>query len=1337
MTNISWSQFDINQQAKDISFESFCFQLAYLRYHEFGYFDNFYNTPGSEFYLHLHTDCQELNLKAGDEIGWQVKWWYNTEDNTSLLKDRREQLINNFNTTLNEHAHIKLWIICTPSSFKESTFKDLKISLKAISPATEILHWNKETFKNFLSDKHSKFGAIFHHYFNTSFINFEIVKEYTERQIEYLHTKFDTDLYVPSDYDKEILYLLDYKKIFSDLEIKSTYIKDDIKDARRSIQRNDLESFLDPSYSKNILELIDFICKTLDEVITTLVSKLNIEKCKYLNDKIDIYLKTYRTYANKLNKTIQEDKWAKNKKLKQYDWQHQDIIEQINILHSHFVQIKEFEERIHSHRPIPTPLTKLLDLVFQKEVHILSSAGYGKTNIACNIAQNCIEKNIPAVLILGSTFRKLDFPQKIILESIGIDKDYSFKQFLQALNTLGFSKGVKIPIIIDGLNESNPYKDIWKTNIFDIIAEIKKLDHICLITTCRDRYINTIFEKENISDIKNKFVLEGLTEKQKRSAIPKYFEKYNIVPTSWNFNKDLFKHPLLLKIFSEANQESENINISIDNIFQSFDRYYDNIIKKITDDDIVLKHKINKRIAQLCEKLWNDNSRDVDIIDFATIISPESHKLYNTPADKILDEGLCLFQRNLDESDNERIQFAYDLVAGYLIASKILLAEVKTVKEIETRLYNIDIQNKLFSGDSAHSLAEDIMISLLYLLPSKYNIEFFEVFEDATALEICYRNIDYYIGNDSGQEKIRKICADLSKDHPTHHLLLNKLYENIYQKKVHGLSLFAISILLPLNQIEIDISWTEIIRKNNSATYNLLETINKNVQREALTSVDAEEYFYTSFISTVSSNQILRDLATENLYLIGRRVPEQLLSFCKKCYDFKDTNALESLTAALCGVLISIREKEITEKALIFLTNNFLTTWKNTHIGIIEYILTIIEFANNVFKLDYHKKLKFNSRSFRISTKFRKGKQYSRFNTFLAGVDMYDFVKYQIAGITSQSTFSESDCIEIILNRVKENGYDEKLFESINEEFKENKNYGYGYGPQIKFYSEKYLWQAYFEFIGYLFLENRLTSEDKNRYRCLDLYYDPGFPRLPKRNQIIADCFFPPKEGDVQGWINSEDQNFIDSYYIHHLFSDEEWVLMSASISQKGKENDTRFDLSLHAYLIPNEKAASFEKSIKKCNYYPTDSNSLYNIYSGEISWSNFLKKREKSYGEIDFNMDELVWNYRWASWSNNRSQNPNFPFLNPKISNADKLEFNLLDLSFYNNKNEQVTQFIWTESAKLYYIKRTVIERLIKQQKKELVWYQFASKSGKYDDSSLNPVYKDLRKFLRYSAII
>lgn len=1343
MMNLLWSQFDVNQSSKDISFESFCFQIAYNKYSQYGFFDSFFNTPGSEFYLILHTDCSELNLKAGDKIGWQAKWWYNTEDSTSLTKDKREQLSKNFSTTLKTHADIKLWIICTPGSFTESTYKKLVDCLKEKSPQTEFVHWNKASFKNILLADHVKFGGIFHHYFNTNFIHFEFLRSYTQGQIDYLHKKFDTDLYVPSHHDEEILSLLNYNEIFNELELKSSYIRDDIKLVSDWIDNWDFSGFLSIDYSTNFIQLIELITETLNSICDVLETTLTIEKCRYLNDLIDKYFKEYGRFAAILNKLITEDKWAKDEATRKDKWRNQDIIEKVHILHSHIAKIENYEKKVRRRQYEPIAIQELLACVFQKCVHVLSSAGYGKTNIACSIAKNCLERGIPAVLLLGSNFRKSELPQRIIVEYLGIDGNYNFKQFLHAINNLGFLKGFKIPIIIDGLNESNPYKDIWRTNIKDIIREINNLDYVCLVSTCRDRYVNSIFEVENVSEIENTYFLEGLSEKQKDSAIRKYFTKYNITPSSWNFNKDLFKHPLLLRIFSEANENSENINISVNNIFNSVEKYYENIVEKATGNDPLLKANVHKRIVQLCVELWERNTRDIDLETFVSILSPNSDTLANTIADKVLDEGLCLFQKNLDESDNENIQFAYDLVAGYLIASRVLLNKLGNISDLKQSLLDSIWQDKLFSTHSAHPLSEDILISLLYLIPLRYDVELFEVCDNSVCHEICYRNIDYYIGNSIGLDKIKNLHTETTQNTETRKLLLKKLFENIFQKKVYGLSDFSLSILIPFKPVDIDIFWSEILRENTRLTYSHLEEINKRIRLGLFSNHDVQDCFYQSYLCTVSVNEAIRDLATENLYLIGRSFPSDLLEYCRLGFQLNDGNARESLMAAVCGAILTVKSKELTDGIISFLTNDFLRQYPTTHVGIIEYTLTIVEFGYSEFKLDYRNEVIFEN-NFAISTKVRSNKkQYSRFNVSLYGVDMYNFVKYQIAHISSDSyyerdTYPESVCTEIILNRVKDFGYCDDLFAPINKSFEEDRSYRYGYASKVKSYAEKYLWQSYFEFVGHLYLESKLKSEDKNRYRCLELRYDPTFPKLPTRNQLIADCFFPAKDEDVQNWINCEKNDFIDHYYTHKLYTENEWILLSASLHQEGKENDTRFNLYVTAFLVPSENIDKLDEDVAAERFHANDQSYFYNIYAGEIAWSKFARKLERDYEESKYNFTDLVWDYRWSSWSQTRFENPSFPFLNTKLARSMKLTFDLTDLSYYNNKKEQVTKIMWTESSQLYYIRKDVMLEIIRKQKMNLVWYQFSSKYGEFGthhENKLKPSYQDLRKLVRFSS--
>ena len=85
MCDISWHRLEQNSQTKEISFETFTFQIAWQKYSTCGSFEYDYNAPGSEFYLTLAKDNDELKAKAGDVVGWQAKFWVNPNDpsNTS------------------------------------------------------------------------------------------------------------------------------------------------------------------------------------------------------------------------------------------------------------------------------------------------------------------------------------------------------------------------------------------------------------------------------------------------------------------------------------------------------------------------------------------------------------------------------------------------------------------------------------------------------------------------------------------------------------------------------------------------------------------------------------------------------------------------------------------------------------------------------------------------------------------------------------------------------------------------------------------------------------------------------------------------------------------------------------------------------------------------------------------------------------------------------------------------------------------------------------------------------------------------------------------------------
>ena len=297
--------------------------------------------------------------------------------------------------------------------------------------------------------------------------------------------------------------------------------------------------------------------------------------------------------------------------------------------------------------------------------------------------------------------------------------------------------------------------------------------------------------------------------------------------------------------------------------------------------------------------------------------------------------------------------------------------------------------------------------------------------------------------------------------------MFEKLFENNFKKEVHGLGDFTIKVLTSLSQVEIDINWSEIIRKNKYYVYPLLREINMLYLKRNVAERNTEQDLYLSFLSTTSSDKSIRNLATENLFLIGKKHPEKLLELSNIIIPFSDLNSLESIVVAICGTTLSIKDKDFTQNCLSFFETQFIPNFNNTHICILEYIFTVQEFAKTIFNLDFTEEVLFSKENYNISIDEKIKEEIGKniYHDWHFGLDLYDFNKYQIKGIASdrydkRGTFPSSECLAIILSNVKIKGYDESKFELINKDFQEDRNYKYGGSrgnDNLIKYSEKYL----------------------------------------------------------------------------------------------------------------------------------------------------------------------------------------------------------------------------------------------------------------------------------------
>jgi len=179
--------------------------------------------------------------------------------------------------------------------------------------------------------------------------------------------------------------------------------------------------------------------------------------------------------------------------------------------------------------------------IFKNRMLIFGGAGSGKTNLAVNIVEIFLQNGKPGLLIVASEIKNSVTPiRKQILDLLEITNEYNFSDFLTCLNNLGCMKQTKIPIIIDGLNETQPTAEIWEQELNYLQQDMKNYNYLFLITTCRNSYSEQIFNKKDIQEIKNSYQLNGFDDENIVNAIKKYFKyKRIIIVIGLSSNKDI------------------------------------------------------------------------------------------------------------------------------------------------------------------------------------------------------------------------------------------------------------------------------------------------------------------------------------------------------------------------------------------------------------------------------------------------------------------------------------------------------------------------------------------------------------------------------------------------------------------------------------------------------------------------------------------------------------------------------------------------------------------------------------------------------------------------------
>lgn len=871
----------------------------------------------------------------------------------------------------------------------------------------------------------------------------------------------------------------------------------------------------------------------------------------------------------------------------------------------------------------------------QRELHFIADAAKGKTHISCDIAYKKIANNQPAIFITGDKFTNETSIIEALKKILDIPQEFTFDEFLQALDVYATILNVQIPLVIDGLNETTSnrlFSPIWESHLSGFISKVLQTKNLVVVTTCRNSYIERIWDNDSKIGFHYLYGFEDYDTIH--DAVGKYFAKYKLKADLFFASLEKFRDPIFLKIFCEIknpdweNSEEIAINVEAESHYDVFNEYLSQVNKRVTRNNPILRTNepfIAEALNKFSNYLWNNNLREIPTEDFYNLIdSTPQYEKDKSKADILINEGLVVTRDMREKS--EYISFTYDILAGYMIGESLIKSHTDL-----SYFTNEEFIQKIINGDGQHPLFEDVISALCLLLPQLKQTSFHDLIKDSKLLEPIASELDN-CPTSSAQLKFAKhtfsesvsalfiLPAKAIKDSDIK--LITDLFFKAEDNKTiffelsfktlgdidHPLNaVFFSKLLASLKVNERDISWTEYIRKQS---YELEKFVS---EFEAQCRSTASESEITSrkqhFISRIivwfltSTNRNLRDKATKALYFYGRKFPTEFTSLVYDSLKYNDPYVWERTLAALYGVVMaehnSIKSDSFRNQILPDLSKTIYdlifkedAPHRTTHILARDYARRTIEIGLIHFPALFFEKEIENIRppysfgGIRELGEFDYGDHdygYSR------PIQM-DFSNYTIGRIVANghSYSNPPEKIKVrkqIYWRIYDLGWNEDLFKDVEKKIEDDNNYGGGRTEQatVERYGKKYSWIAYYENAGRRD-DLGLLPKDEDRPRISDADIDPSFPEKSKNELFFTHDLLGDRTIPLADWYENEGAPFTEEYLnVKDLKENAgDWVCLDALISQEDISAERHCFVFIRGLIVKEADFAEVMTNLKK-----------------------------------------------------------------------------------------------------------------------------------------------------------
>jgi hypothetical protein len=1216
MPALNWNAFATLPGSAEKNFELLCRGIVRQNFGSYGVLRALANQPGVEFHLKLERRCDALG-NPGRWWGWQCKW-YDLPASGELGTTRRTKIEEGLRNT---EAHVPgvtdwvLWTRRTLTSADQQWFK-------SISSKMTLHLWTSDEIDNLLVGQASVLRST---YFGELVLTPEILRDRHQQSVAPIRTRWQPEVHHVLDAEHKLRRMLGESGSWNALRALAGDLRSQILAVEGA-----------PAVPAPVAPLVAGVVQ---------VASRSAGGLERVADGIrDGDLDLLRDELSTRPRVLSPDVATAPRRLRSGN---------------HLASL-QVTNAVGGCREALRLLADVEAAFSSRVVAVLAPAGCGKTQLAAQLTVGT-DARPHGVLLHGRDFHANhtldDLARRV---SIAAHPVPSMESLLAAVDAAGQRARHRLPVVIDGLNESEDPRT-WKPRLAELESTLAKYPYVLLVCTLRPE-----FEAETLPPNTRRVEIQGYGA-EAIEAIRKHFRHYKIDVADVSIPLELLRHPLTLRLFCEVTNPTREKAVGVDampgSLTALFDRYLEQVGERIAElaprTQRYYAQDVRSALGVVASTLWDKRARYLDIDELRQALGDERRPWDQSLVRALEHEGVLL---RMPSDSNGAYVPVYDRLGGHIVANALLsqrghVGFESWIREAST--------TTLLAGDydQRHPLADDIVYSLAAQLPRRlHSKQLWQLVEEPLRSPA----LRFAAGLEAAFLDAATVEALLDLVRQGDPELLEKLWE-VRGATSHPLNAEALDrVLRTMGVADRDLRWTEWLRRHQQELLRDLEVLEQRWRRGRTHPGDRLRARWVMWTLT-STVRRLRDQATRALYWFGRVEPEGLFALTVDSLAVTDAYVGERMLAASYGVVMSHQRADADFAAylkpfLIQLASSLVgssATAPTTHYLARLYVRGIVAFATRFYDAVVPNSLR-GDWSFAAPQPFEPiSKGDARADEVKRTLHM-DFENYTLGRLFDDRSNYDMNhqghqtAVAHVRGVVWSLGWRSATFEALDRRIAEDAE-GRGYRPRAERYGKKYSWIGFFTYAGMLDAQGLLPDDGR---RLSDVDIDPSFPERPlvDGEATVPQAWLKPSVERSERWIRGSSTEVPRQLIVREKIGEHQgpWVAVHGFVKAADKVLGREVWAFLSALVTPTQNAPHVVAALNAGErpWMARDVPSNHFTFAGEIPWHPSFAAESLADSDLEHayresvrvgtgneEVEVLAHGYAWESYSSEVNQ--------------------------------------------------------------------------------------------------